>query len=36
MVSLKYFVNMTKDYWGGFGFATLFVVGLIAILFLEK
>ncbi len=36
MVSLNYFFSMTKAYWGSFGFAFLFTVALIGILFLEK
>ena len=36
MVSLKYFFSMTKDYWGSFGFALLFAVGIIVIFILEK
>jgi len=36
MVSLNYFLSMTKAYWTSFGFATLFAIALIGILIFEK
>ena len=36
MVSLKYLMSITKDYWNDFGFVSLFVLSLIGILIFEK
>ncbi|CBK75355.1 hypothetical protein CIY_27950 [Butyrivibrio fibrisolvens 16/4] len=35
MVSLKYLISITKDYWN-IGFFTLFVLALVGILIFEK
>ena len=32
----NYLIGITEDYWGGIAFSGLFVIGLIAILVLEK